>query len=109
MAGRRLNMDRFFNLNDGNSKYNRIPGGTRKDLLKLCTQCDYRMYRMQFEVALEEARKKGGTPKDYLGGYEVRPIPGCQRKTCILDNLILRRAAKAASSFLKENLRKNTK
>ena len=101
-------MDRLFNSVDGDSKYNQIPRGARKTLVKLCSQCDYRRCRMQYEVAVEEARKKGGIPKDYLGGYEVRLTPECERENCILDKLRLRRAAKAAPSS-KERLRRNIK
>ena len=87
------------------SRYNKVPEGMSTKQVVECNRCNYRVYYMQVNVAKEEAWKKGGSSRDYLSGFYMQPIPECKRRTkCLVSGIIIRRAAKAASSFFNKKV-----
>ena len=76
------------------TRYNLVPNWMRVDQRPVCTSCDYRIYRMQYRIAQEEASRRGGLAKDYMQGFYIRPIPACKRRRCLLDKLALTKADK---------------
>ena len=76
------------------TQYNIIPRGMRIEQRTICIGCEYRICKMQYRIAREEAGKKGGFVRDYLLGFYMQPIPSCERGNCLLDKLVLFRNAK---------------
>lgn len=105
-------MERIFNeFVKTESKYNKVPLSMRRNQFVVCAGCDYRTYYMQIDLAKEEAWQKGGSPRYYLNGLLMQPIPNCKRREkCLVGGFVIRRAAKAASSssLIKRLLKQET-
>ena len=83
------------------SRYNLLPKNMRRSQRDVCIGCEYRISRLQYDLAEDEAQKRGGSPRIYLGGFYMRSIPACDRKKCLVSGFVLIRGAKAPSSFKK--------
>jgi len=77
------------------SKYNIIPQDIQDNQKNICIGCDYRRSRLQYDLAEDEARRKGGSPRIYLGGYWMKDSPACALERCLVSTFVLRRWVKA--------------
>ncbi|MBI5148761.1 hypothetical protein HZA33_03715 [Candidatus Pacearchaeota archaeon] len=76
-----------FNFSDIDSMYNKVPAEISTKQKNMCNRCYYRIYNLQLDAAKEEAKRKGGSIKDYMQGFYIKEeaIRECKRKKCILE------------------------
>jgi hypothetical protein len=73
------------------SKYNIIPTGLSNSQEEMCNNCDYRIGRLQYDLADEKARISGGSPRIYLGGSWMKSSPACDMEKCLVSTFVLKR------------------
>jgi hypothetical protein len=77
------------------SKYNIIPPDLPSSQENICNNCDYRIGRLQYDLADETARIRGGSPRIYLGGSWMKSVPACDMEKCLVSTFVLKRTTRA--------------
>ncbi len=87
--------------NKNMSDFDYIPRGTSEEQIKICEDCQYRWFRIDWDIAKYEAMRKRVNPRLFLNWYSL-PKPACNKDSCLIDNRDIRKFIKANKQFILE-------